>query len=496
MPLNGGNTAPQPNWLKNFTAPIEVKLTTLDYMENPLNLPKLARAHPKYVRGLWDQHPQALYPQAFRNAFSHIEPELKELVIKLYHIRTIRKEYIVSWGYYDHTGWYKKRLQVRLRKILSGDDTPELETKLDTILDIWEIIFDVLYLTDRYSSDAWRRIHSIARRSDQEDNLSTDPRDPPPITLNDDERRRFRRAFLRVDIYLLTNFWTNAKGKREMLNMYQHTARCIPHGSMKLAERQEFDSCLRYMFHAHRGFVKEVARQLCVSEVPPWDDFRRVPGQFDENGYLYKDHKRIIPQQEPRTDFARRSMSEEQRFLLWLCEHGIHRVRKAHENNADERKIELLQDFNKRHSWADIQLRHRFSRYDVYPDRTTSLNAPPYDPHRNRHPIKNLYGEGKHQGYTETSSPWACAVAFLDWTSIPGPAGSFGRMRREGLALGRIGDRRMRCDTDKEWGQYMAYSRKGAGMATTVPHGHQYILDPDKYELSPWNPWRIRTPGG
>lgn len=468
--------------------PAEIKLMILERVKHPRTLSHLARAYPGWVRGLWERYPETLFPRALKNTFRCIDAMLRPGVLCVYHIRRIRREFTIARRSSVETQTHRDRLQADLRSIVrsyvvvGNEDMPDLEKKLQTILDIWEIIRDINYLTHQYSNDAWRRIHNIAEKPDQQHSNSHKPTTPPEIKLSRVERFRFNRGFIRAEIYLLTRFWTSRQGQRYMLDMGSDINPCISHTSNE-DRRFEFDSCLRFMFHSLRGSLKKVARDLGAPELPTRDDLQWVPAESEERDYLYKDDGSITPQGRPALDFARRSVSEEQRFLLWLCEQGIDCVRRTHRHDDGCRRYQFLANFSRRHIWDTVELRHRASRYDVDADVDMPLKLR-LDPHRNRHPIMNLYGEGAWQGYTETSSPWACAGHFLEWTLRSTGYRRVAAMQRDGLSLPQGGHWDMWCDTDAVWSYRMPHKRKDGGTLCLVPRGHQYMLDPERYELN------------
>jgi hypothetical protein len=251
MALVAENITRPSNWLDEDRIPGELKLRILEHISSHRDLVSLLGAYPTWVNQLWVQYPKQLFPGALDNVLEDIEPEVVAEVFLVYQIRKIRDDYATAMGSSFETELHRRRLQARLRDILNIDNDifPEPEQSLQTILDIATVIQDVNSLTYRYSNDAWKRIHDIAKRTGTSLD-STDVDNPPAINLVRIERFRFNRAFLRVEIYLLTKNWTNAQDQRHILDMGQHIEAYIPR-IMNLDERQEFDSCLRYIFHSY-----------------------------------------------------------------------------------------------------------------------------------------------------------------------------------------------------------------------------------------------------
>ncbi|POS71895.1 hypothetical protein DHEL01_v209714 [Diaporthe helianthi] len=388
----------------------------------------------------------------------------------------------------------RDRLQADLRSVLrtryEGDAAravPELERNFQTVISIARIIRDTKWLTHRYSNDAWRRLHEVAERTTyhhEADTLSSRGlKTPPTINLTEREYFRFNRAFLRVEIYLLTKFWTNRQGQRHMLDMGEVIQDYVPHRSSVLFKHQ-FGSCMRYIFHALRVFLKKMARDLGAPELPTRDDLQWVPGMYEPADYLYKDVGTITPQGQPNIDFARRSVSEEQRFLLWMCESGIGPLSGMHGHDDSSRRDKLLSLFGQRWSWDTVELTHRVTRYDVGIDRRVALG----DPHRNRHPVKSLYGSDASPRYGERSSPWACACAFLKWTYCSADREDLSVMQRQGLKLSWYACGLLGYDTDGAMGIIVvAPPTREDALPTTInpkgviPHGHDYMLDLERY---------------
>lgn len=345
-------------------------------------------------------------------------------------------------------------------------------------------------MTYRYSNDAWKRIHDIFYKFGGKPCDSSTRDSPPAINLSRMERCRFNRAFLRVEIYLLTKYWTNAQDQRHILDMGKDIEGYIPDHDLDRRQREEFDSCLRYIFHAHRGYLKDTARDMGAPELPTRDDLQWVPNRFEEKVYQYRDSYsayQTLEHDDPKAAFSQRSVSEEQRFLLWHCELGISHLEQIHKTDERTRRDELILQFSRRHIWDTVELRHRVSRYDVQSDQGCALSTDESheDQHRNRHPVMSLYGQDAHLRYCNITPPWACARAFLSWVFVDAEDYTE-ECRREGVALDDQGCWLMLSDTDRgfcDWNHLQTKGTKGTLGFRVVPYGHPYMLDPAKYEV-------------
>lgn len=497
MALTSRAIAKPPNRLDGGYVPAEIKLMILEYTASHADLLSLIEAYPEWVLPLWKAYPRQLMPRAWDNALDDIDPELIAETILVYHIRKMREGYATVKGSSYETQQDRDRLENVLRDIieLSDDPMPELEPSLNTVLDLGNVVRDVNSLTYRYSNDAWKRIRHIAEETTQGpvSSTGTGP-NPPEIKLTRMERLKFNRAFLRVEIYLLTKYWTNAQGERHILNMGSDIRPYIPH-SEDDDERSEFDSCLRYMFHAYRRHLKMTARELGVPELPTRDDLPWVRHEREDYDYQFEDYPTFTTD-DPVLNFAQRSISEEQGFLLWLCEFGIAPLEQTHQAEASERRDELIRRFGDRHSWETVKLRHRRTRYDDCVDAPLSRLHSSWsgdDLHRNRHPVMSLYGRGRRLGYATISSRWACASAFLIWS--PDWSTPEGFQTRADITLNEHGTWITRSDTDSgsdNWNPFRLKDVTHHG----VPHSHPYMFTHEKYEFrsQPNGVWLMPLP--
>lgn len=477
-----------PNWLDGNRIPAELKLIILEHISSHSDLVSLLQVYP-WVNELWDQYPRPLFRRALDNVFEDIDPELKAQVLFVYQIRKTRNDYNIAIGSSDETQSQRDGLQAELREILNPSNPGWImvDECLQTILDIGDIIRDVNSLTYRYSNDAWNRIRNIAEQTMKRPYYFPKPENPPPINLTRRERLSFNRAFLKVEIYLLTKYWTDAQDQRHILDMGQDIDAHIPpyHGNIK--RRNQFDCCLRYIFHAYRGHLKDTAREIGAPEFPRRDDLQWVPNWFEGKSYQYSDYP-TAEHVDPEMAFRHRSISEEQQFLLWLCEFGIGPLEQTHRADNSTRRNELIAQFSRRQIWETVELRHRVSRYDILMDQRHDPYKPIWpshpDQHRNRHPIMSLFGHDSPLGYYPHYTPaWACASEFLGWDFI------FRRHKwwREGITLGRHGRWITLGDTDRGACAHNPFQTKGMLGYRAVPHGHPYMLDFEKYKLR-WMP--------
>lgn len=474
-----------PNWLDGDRVPAEVKLNILEHVTSHHDLFSLIEAYSEWTLPLWKAYPRQLTARAWDTVLNDIDPDLIPETIWVFHIRKIRKDYAAAMGSARETQQHRDRLQGDLRAILSmsDDPLPEAEASLYTIIDLAKVIRDVHSLTFRYSNDAWKRVHHIEEETRAVANSPPGRGTPPAIQLTRIERFRFVRAFLRVEIYLLTKYWTNAQGERHILDMGANILPFIPH-SRDVAERSEFDSCLRYMFHAYRRHLKMTAKELGAPELPTRDDLPWVRAHNENYDYQYGDYPTFTTDNRI-LNFTQRSVSEEQCFLLWLCEFGIGPLEGTHQAEASKRRDELIRCFGERHTWETVELRHRFSRYDYCVDqRLSSLcshnGLDTYALDRNRHPVMSLYGRGRHQRYANVSSKWACATAFLIW-DVKRP--DFEVIQtRDGITLNEHGRWITLSDTDSGSGSWNPFCLKDR-VHDDVPHGHPYMFTHEEYEF-------------
>ena len=419
-------------WLKIYWLPAEIRLIILNFISSHEDLISFMENCPGQVETLWQQYPQQLFPLAWDNVLEDIDPDLIGEAIIVYHLRKIRKDYAIARRSCLETETQQDRdgLEDSLRAILSLDDepTPELERRLETVLDMAKVIRDVNSLTSRYSNDAWERVRGVAKET------GTAPGSVPrAIRLTRVERFKFSRAFLRVETYLITKFWTNARDERHILDMDEDIEPYIPDGTLhNPSQRRQFDSCLRYIFHAYRGHLKKTARHLGIPELPTRDDFAWVRNWDENEKYEYKDYPKFETD-DPVLNLRQRSISEEQGFLLSLCESGIGPLEQMHQAKPSALCDELVQQFSRRHVWETVELRHRFSRYDDCADYSYPSDSSYATRRRNRHPVMSLYGEDRNQRYIDDAPSWACASAFLKWKSVV--SGSTQLYTRENITL-------------------------------------------------------------
>lgn len=458
---------------------MELQMNIVQSFTNHADLICLMENCPGLVQEIWQKYPNQLFQRAWDNLLKGIDDDLVGDAIMVYHIRKIRKDYATAMRSTQRAERQYDRvwLENDLRAILSLDDepTPELETKLETVLDMAEIIHDVNLLTNRYSNDAWKRVHGIAQET------GTAPsKAPGAIRLTRVEGFKFRQAFLRVEIYLLTKYWTNAQDQRHTLDMHEDIETYIPMGhGFFCPERRRFDSCLRYIFHAYRRHLKNTARELGVSELPTRDDFAWVRNWDENDDYEYEDYP-TTETEDPLVNLKQRSISEEQAFLLFLCESGIGPLRRMHQAKDSARRSEILQQFGRRHVWETVELPHRFSRYDECVAHPYPNNSPYASRRRNRHPVMSLYREDAHQRYVDDAAPWACAYNFLQWKLNLFTAAII--WNRENIALNANGRWIMMGDTDSAHGHWIPFRLRGREDGPIRP-SHPYMLTRERYEM-------------
>ncbi|KAI3394023.1 hypothetical protein diail_3287 [Diaporthe ilicicola] len=477
------------NWLDGDRVPFDIKFMILQYTSSHDDLLSLLEAYPEWVWDSWMQYPEQLFPRALNNILN-TKHWLEEEAVIAYHVRNTRKQYAASMEDRHETQEDRERLESNLRDILeifqpsmNLQDLPQWNKSLETILDFGRLMHDVYSLTYRYSNDAWKRIRDIAQKTGSMSASVTNSNKPPKIVLEDEERHSFYVGFLRVEIYLLTKYWTNDQGERHILDMGSSTVPFIPPADSE--DRDQFDSCLRYIFNAYRTHLRQTARELNVPELPTRDDLPWVPSEFEGHEYEYPDYQ-PRPTVDPATKFAERSISEEQSFLLWLCEWGISPLERTHQSENEVRRDELLRAFSQRQAWGTVELRHRISRYDACIDQPSPCElkgVKKSDIPRNRHPVTSLYGQDLHTTYANVSSPWACASAFLEWSF---DTKRYPRMReprvRQDITLNERGRWITLSDTDRGISKWNAFQRKEQ-FGGAIPHGHPYMFSFDKYEF-------------
>lgn len=469
------------NRLEGGRIPAEIKFMILQYTASHDDLLSLIEAYPEWVLPLWERYPKQLFHRAWENVLNDIDQDVIAETIYVYQIRKIREDYATAMGSSHETQQDRDRLENDLREVIGQNDNSRLdvELSLDSIFDLAKIVQDVNSLTHRYSNDAWRRIRHIAEETGTGPVSSTSD-NPTPIALTRMERLKFNRAFLRVEIYLLTKYWTNAQDERHILDMGADIENFIPHSGDLSGERLEFDSCLRYMFHAYRSHLKKTAKELGVPELPTRDDLPWVRNWDQDFDYEFEDYPTFTTD-DPVLNFSQRSISEEQRFLLWLCESGIGPLKQTHQVEDSERRDELIRQFGRRHIWDTVELRHRFSRYDYCIDEPLSRIPSAYSisKQRNKHPIMSLYGHGAHQKYSFLPSKWACASEFLEWSF---KENSRGLRTRGDITLNEHGRWLTKSDTDSAIYSSKPFCLKDK-VHRDVPHGHPYMMDREKYEF-------------
>lgn len=492
MDSRSQTTANPDNWLDGCLIPAELLIKILENIGSHKDLLSLSKTYPQWVSELSDRYLKKRFATLWDDVLGDIDERLHEEVILAYQIRKVRKDYATAMGSSQETQQDRDRLEQSLRGILSLHNEyilPEVEEKLATIFDLADVVRDVTSLTHRYSNDAWERLRGVAEATGTGPVCCTGLNNPPKIKLTRAERFKMHRAFLRVEIYLLTKFWTNSQGERHILDVGDEIEPYIPAASdgerFGRYERLQFDSCLRYMFDAYRRYVKDTARALGAPELPPRDDLAWVRNEDEDEGYEFEDYP-TPAKGDPALDFAHRSVSEEQGLLLWLCERGIGALEQTHQAGDGERRDELLRHFGRRHVWETVELRHRFSRYDLAVDKALWLTAPEgyYQPEedRNRHPVMSLYGSDEHQRYSSKSSPWACASAFLTW-DCDSSQNSF----RADIKLNRQGAYFKEMDTDRGRYVHTLTGRRSILRCTDgFPYGHPYMFESQRHatELS------------
>ncbi|KAG8162319.1 hypothetical protein KVR01_008084 [Diaporthe batatas] len=489
------------NWLDTDRIPNEIKLIILEHVLEPKTLGCLAKAY-EWVEPLWNRYPTLLFPPALEHLMSLIHPEapVRGRIIMVYLIRTTRNRHRAAVGDRPETQAETDRLQAKLLRILEigreGLQEHYIRPALQAILDIAAVAGDLARVTDRYSNDAWKRVHQIAAAVDRRHNKYEDLSTPPPVELDPAETRRFFRSFLAAEIYLLTKFWTTKRGQRHVFDMGGNVDHFLPR-PYDTNRAGQFESCLRFMFDAHRGYLKEAARGLGAPELPPRDDLQWVPSKREVRDYAYEDYDTTVKDDagRPGADFAHRSVSEEQRFLLWQCEGGMEAISQSEQRPSAQRRAELLGAFSTlRPAWDTVELRHRACRYDTVQDVPRALvqyygARMVYSPERNRHPVGSLYPAGTQLRYPEATAPWACAALMLAWEVSHGGPGAvtMGLVRRQGLTIGWHTRWLMHCDTDRNRGDRVPHIREGPDGVYYVPFGHLYLLDPVQYELRLWS---------
>lgn len=466
-------------------APAEIRLNILQYTSSHDDLVSLIQAYPEWVVPLWKEYPRQLFQQAWDNVLSEITPDAGYPAVIVYHVRNIRKQYATAVEPHHETQEDRDGLEKSLRDILSrnSDELPELDRSLNTILELADVVRDVNSLTHRYSNDAWNRIRNIARMTGTMSTPPTDDSNLPDIELTAGERGDFQLSFLEVEIYLLTKYWTNDEDERHILDMGADIEAIIPHLDDRDGSRHQFDSCMRYIFHAYRQHLKKTARELMVPELPDRDDVQWVQNWYEDSKYEYEDYP-VQTTSDTVTKFAQRSISEEQGFLLWLCESGIGPLAQTHRVEDTVRREGILRQFSRRQIWETVDLRHRFSRYDVSIDQPPPSICPSDTAHsllpRNRHPIMSLYGQDEHQNYASPSCPWACASSFLEWEfKIENSKMSSDLRVRGDITLNDHGRWITQSDTDKGTCRWNHLRR--TDLNAPVPFGHPYMFDHVKY---------------
>lgn len=468
--------------------PADVKFHILENLDGR-DLHSMVLADPVCL-SLWMQYPRQISCAVWNNSQSKLHPRAQHLVWTAFRLREVKMVHEEAMRGRQESHQDRETLKEAMTTVLLGDgddsdddqDQEDLNTglvlDLESLAGHADMVRDVESLVDRYANDAWRRVQAIARETGTSGPSPTGTMPgSPKITLTAEERGSFQVAFAKAEIYLLCTFHTDNQGNRHRFEMTLDMSDYIPL-SGSLIIRRQFDSCLRYIFHAYRSHLRSMAREMGVPEF--------AVGNEEDEGQAEPPRKRrrlAAPAQQRRAGspalsldansekFARRTVEEEQKFLLWLCESGIGPLVKTNEATAQSRRSGMLEKFTTSCSRdAAVRLQH-FGNPHSSMERGIRL----------RHPVKNLYSRtGLRYGCGGT--PWACAATFLSWKWVSSSGGS--RLRRRGdVVLNEHGRWITFCDTDSGVSalRWYPFERK----PPTRRGDHQYDFDRTQASFRP-----------
>ncbi|KAK7739652.1 hypothetical protein SLS53_005619 [Cytospora paraplurivora] len=427
---------------------------------------------------LWDRYPQQIAYALFNNSNRPLEPEARYEAFVAFQLREAKREYFESMGDRREDEQDRRGLEGTLRTILLGeawetseDGSDEMDISMEGLAAYSDLVSEISSLAERYANDAWQRIHRIAAETGTGEPSPADATlCPPKINLTARERLRLQRAFIVVEIYLLTTFHNNAQGERHQFDMGDVIHQFVPDSLFTQPERRQFDSCLRYIFHAYRTHLRSTARELGASELPIEKTWQEYPNEDDQSPPKKK-FKMTLSSRGPSnhaseadaniSKFSHRCVQDEQKFLLWLCEFGIGPLEQTHRASATERRSEMLEEFAKSHAWGTCELK--------LVDRAP---RPHRDKFRQRHPVRSLYGFYRDIRYPRIGTPWACAASFLDWEWVH-PNG-VSRLRERGdVVLNERGRWITMSDTDSGASKWNPFESRWH----SVPSDHPYAFD-------------------
>lgn len=328
---------------------------------------------------LWDRYPQQISIALFHNSDRPLEPEAQFDAFIAFRLREAKRKYFESIGDRREEEQGRRGLEDTLQSILldedwgsSEDGSTGMDISMEVLAAYSNLVSEINTLVDRYANDAWRRIHRIADETGTGD-ASLATLSPPEIHLTARERFRLQRAFITVEIYLLTTFHNDAQGERHQFNMGDVIHDYVPDAVFAQQEGRQFESCLRYVFHAYRTHLRSTARELGVPELPAektWQEYENESENENDQPPPKKRSKTTLSSPCPSTHasedgpdakiskFSHRCVQDEQKFLLWLCEFGTGPLEKTHRASAEERRDEMLEQFAQGHgAWATCELR-------------------------------------------------------------------------------------------------------------------------------------------
>ncbi|ROV91860.1 hypothetical protein VMCG_09181 [Cytospora schulzeri] len=488
--------------------PAEIKLHILKQLDGR-GLHSMIQADSSCLH-LWQQYPRQIFRAVFKNIYYKLHPRAQYNAYIAFRLREAKREHIEEMGNRREDDQDRDVLNETLRSILldeeeegeeegkeqssnadgQGGQMTEMIMDVDSLAAYSDLVSSVDSLVDRYANDAWRRVQHIS--------LETGTSNPSPagtiasnpkINLTSEERGRFQRAFVAAEIYLLTKFYTNGQGQRHRLTMGEVIHFYVPsrtHNPTQ-GERRQFDSCLRYIFHAYRAHLRRTARELGVPEFPTANEGTRTGLEEGEDEPPRKRQRlsassassihhlreakgtEISRLDEKTKKFAQRSISDEQKFLLWLCQFGIGPLEQTHTASAAVRRDEMLKQFSRTQLWDTTTLTLQRRSYTANPTRRAL---------RQRHPVKDLYSCHGRLRYGTCGTPWACASAFLDWKWMD-PDGTSRLRRRGDVVLNEHGRWITMADTDsgvEDWSPFESQDH-------VVPSEYLYVLDRNKYSF-------------
>ncbi|KUI65818.1 hypothetical protein VM1G_02513 [Cytospora mali] len=445
---------------------------------------------------LWQQYTRQICRAIWQNIHHMLHPEARSEAHTVFRLREARREHMEALGARSEDAEARSVLEGKMKAILLDHNTAEDESsssnysKIESLMDIEslvtysDMVSEVNSLVDRYANDAWQRIRRIALETGTSNPSPADTLlSSPKTTLTAEERGRFQKAFLTAEIYLLTTFHTNGQGERHRFDTGGAIYRYIPYVATisTQAGRRQFDSCIRYIFHAYRAHLRKTARELGVPEFPQQQynvEDKDEPPRKRQRIFYHSSpehHSRERERRDPFSGldektrkFAQRTIEDEQRFLLWLCEFGIGPLEQTHKAPSSVRRAEMLEQFGRSHVWDNgARLKH-----------VRHFNSRLNHTIRQQHPVKNLYGFHHCPKYERSGTPWACASVFLEW-EWSDPNG-MSRIRRRGdVVLNEHGRWITMSDTDSgnsDWNPFESQSYE-------VPEDHPYILDQKQYSF-------------